>query len=362
MAGEIKSTPYANPFTGLSNDVIQGLLGYMRDPNRTQQLQGLGRLIESTGIPKTVERAAYADSPQGLLNALTNVNRANVPLLKPETADALMTVAPVPSGANKAAMAVGRAGERVAEKVVPQIMERGGLPSSLLQDLAQGTQRQIFVGSKSKTWDPTSNAIARNMEEQGASPREIWSATGNWRTPENKWSQEIPDNKAEFRTNFDASKASKANNYMGGLEGPIGGMYRNPDLYSAYPQLLNQDRMKVQKLPDWLPESANMASYSRTFGGKGITDIRNKTESGALTSATHELQHGIQNLEGWQSGGMESQFKDLPNMTAFEQYRLLHGEAMARAAAERRLLTPEQRRQIFPEDSYDVPLTSLLQR
>jgi hypothetical protein len=135
----IRETPYANPLTGLSNDVIQGLLGYMKDKQRTQQMQGLASLLESTGIPKTVERAAYAESPMGLLNALTNVNRANVPLLKPETADALMTLAPVPSGANKAAMAVGRAGERYAEKVVPQIMERGGLPASLLEGMAQGS-------------------------------------------------------------------------------------------------------------------------------------------------------------------------------------------------------------------------------
>jgi len=91
---DLRATPYANPLTGLSNDVIQGLLGYMKDKQRTQQMQGLASLLESTGIPKTVERAAYAESPTGLLNALTNVNRANVPLLKSETADALMNVAP----------------------------------------------------------------------------------------------------------------------------------------------------------------------------------------------------------------------------------------------------------------------------
>lgn len=100
----IRETPYANPLTGLSNDVIQGLLGYMKDKQRTQQMQGLASLLESTGIPKTVERAAYAESPTGLLNALTNVNRANVPLLKPETADALMNIAPLVAPATRAMM------------------------------------------------------------------------------------------------------------------------------------------------------------------------------------------------------------------------------------------------------------------
>jgi hypothetical protein len=101
---ELRATPYANPLTGLSNDVIQGLLGYMKDRKRTQQMQGLAGLLESTGIPKTVERAAYAESPTGLLNALTNVNRANVPLLKPETAEALMNVAPFVAPATRTLM------------------------------------------------------------------------------------------------------------------------------------------------------------------------------------------------------------------------------------------------------------------
>jgi hypothetical protein len=151
---ELRATPYANPLTGLTNDAVQGLLAFMQDKRRTQQLQGLGNLLESTGIPKTLERAAYADSPRGLLDALTNVNRANVPLLKSETADALLTLSPVPSGANKAAMAVGRAGERVAERVVPQIMERGGLPADILQGMAQNTRSNVFLETKPKTPNP----------------------------------------------------------------------------------------------------------------------------------------------------------------------------------------------------------------
>ena len=101
---DLRATPYANPLTGLTNDAIQGLLAFMQDKRRTQQLQGLGNLLESTGIPKTVERAAYAESPRGLLDALTNVNRANVPFLKPETAEAAMTVAPFAAPVNRALM------------------------------------------------------------------------------------------------------------------------------------------------------------------------------------------------------------------------------------------------------------------
>lgn len=132
---ELRATPYANPLTGLSNDVIQGLLGYMKDKQRTQQMQGLASLLESTGIPKTVERAAYAESPTGLLNALTNVNRANVPLLKPETADALMNVAPFVAPTSRALMQAtkglpvgasiedvgGLLGKRIPSQFVPNV-------------------------------------------------------------------------------------------------------------------------------------------------------------------------------------------------------------------------------------------------
>ena len=86
MADNIRATP-RNEFLGLLADAMYGGLEYMKDPRRTQQMQGLAGLLESTGIPKTTERMAYGED-------LTNIGRANVPLLKPETAEALMTVAP----------------------------------------------------------------------------------------------------------------------------------------------------------------------------------------------------------------------------------------------------------------------------
>jgi hypothetical protein len=132
----IRATPYINPLLGSVNELVGGLLGYMRDPRRTQQLQGLAGLLESTGVPKTLERLAYGEP-------LTNIQRANVPVLRPETAEALLTLSPVPRATSRAAMAAGRAGERMAERVVPQIMERGGMPAGLLQDLAQGSVSRI---------------------------------------------------------------------------------------------------------------------------------------------------------------------------------------------------------------------------
>jgi hypothetical protein len=93
MADYIGATPQ-NPLLGL----LYGGYDYLRSPQRTQQMQGLASLLESTGIPKTIERMSYGEP-------LTNIGRANVPMLKPETAEAMMTVAPM---AGPAARGAGR--------------------------------------------------------------------------------------------------------------------------------------------------------------------------------------------------------------------------------------------------------------
>lgn len=360
MADQIRATP-RSPLFGLFSDIVNVPLDYMSDPRRTQQLQGLASLIRSTGVPSTLQNLSYDPSGRGLFTGSGGLGGTT--RMRPEALDAAMTVAPFigPSAkvAERVAMVAGKAAESYANIAVPKILEKGGKPAEILVAMAEGSKSHIFIGPKAKIWNPKSNKLAKEMEKDGLSPQEIWSETGNWKAPDGNWKQEITDKYAEFRTNFDASIASKANEYKGGLEGELGGMYRNPELYSAYPELLSNTRLTVTKLPDWLPESANTAQYQRTFGGKNKIESRNKTEEGALGSTTHELQHAVQNQEGWQSGGTETMFRDLPDLSAFEQYRRMASEAEARAAASRRTMTPEQRRAIFPEESYDIPLGQL---
>jgi len=152
MAEGIRATPYRSSFAGSANDILGGLLGYMRDPRRTQQMQGLAGLLESTGIPKTVERLAYGEP-------LTNLQKANVPTLRPETAEALMTLLPVPSGASKAARAVDpvvqKYGPRLEQSLLPAFeaaYNRGGLTREMVEAMGTGVQSPLTVyhGSPAK--------------------------------------------------------------------------------------------------------------------------------------------------------------------------------------------------------------------
>lgn len=319
-------------------------------PERTQQMQGAAQFLSVPAISQTLDRLSYGEPLTTGTGMTTQV--------RPEVLEAAMAVAPTAKPATMATLQAARAARQAALKEIANVAS--GLPSrSLLGDITP-RPKQIFVGESSKTWNKANAAKAVELEKAGVAPEEIWAATGTFRGPEGKLRQEVSDASAKFRANFDASIASKANEYVGGIEGPIGGMYEHPELYAAYPELLRTDRMTITKLPDWLPSSAESGMHSRTFGGKGKTEIRSKSEPTALKSTTHELQHAIQYLEGLPAGGTESMFGIGDD--AFRQYQLLAGEAEARAAAARRTMTNEQRRAIFPLSNYDVPINQLIYR
>jgi hypothetical protein len=54
-------------------------------------------------------------------------------------------------GAKKGALAAGRAGARMADRVVPQIMERGGAGADILRDMAQGSRSNV-IKPKGGNW------------------------------------------------------------------------------------------------------------------------------------------------------------------------------------------------------------------
>lgn len=147
MADNIRATP-RNPVLGLFSDITQGGLDYLRDPRFRQSMMqlpapvrpfGMGAvalpgLFESTGFPKTLERAAYGEP-------LTNIGMANVPTLKPETADLLMNVAPLAPAALRGAAATGRFVAPKAGQLAEQYMVRTG--GILPLDVYHGTPHTL---------------------------------------------------------------------------------------------------------------------------------------------------------------------------------------------------------------------------
>jgi hypothetical protein len=150
---ELRATPMSNPIMGLLADRLKKVqqfgakpFGYENPP--VEMLMGL---LGIPAVQQTMERMAYGE-PLTTGSGMTTKPRA-------EAIDAAMAVAPVAGllgkSAEKAAMAAGRAGERYAEKVVPQILERGGLPAEMVQAMGTGTQSNVYRQSTPLKPDPS---------------------------------------------------------------------------------------------------------------------------------------------------------------------------------------------------------------
>lgn len=136
----VRATP-RNEYLGALADLI----AQSYSPVRTQQMQGTARFLSMPAISQTLDRLSYGEPLTTGAGGLGGTTR-----VRPEALEAGMAVAPMAQpvtmaslqaarAARQAALQAGRAGERYAERVVPQIMEQGGLPAEILQGMAQNT-------------------------------------------------------------------------------------------------------------------------------------------------------------------------------------------------------------------------------
>jgi len=266
-------------------------------------------------------------------------------------------------------------GELIGENLTPGVRNRAPI------------KRDIFIGKKAKTWNERAEQNAILLEKAGASPELIWERWGVWRGPDGQWRQEISDESMALKKPFESRGISKETNYKRLPAEPIEDLLSHTALMQAYPQIKNTS-LSLNKEPEWLRESLAKSGQLRTkILANPISfklDIRSKNEPGALDVAAHELQHAIQEIEGFQSGATQSDFfgvarKNLeanPEFQAlsekekinaidslsFDMYKQAMGEAEARATEARRLMTAEQRRKTLPSKSYDVELNNLIRR
>jgi len=123
--------------------------------------------------------------------------------------------------------------------------------------------------------------------------------------------------------------------------------YEHPELYKAFPELKNVVIRQGREGGPYL------GSYERLPHLQvGSVDVYGQSLRGnPKSTATHEMQHAVQDISGWQSGGTPEQFmsSEVTNgFTPFENYQRLAGEAQARLAQTRLDLTPEERLQYYP--------------
>lgn len=337
----MQATPRVNPTIGSLAD----LLTASYSPRRTQQMQGLMKFLQVPDIAQTLDRISYGEpitTGQGMTTSL-----------RPEaqnTLAALLGLAPIGRATEAGAVGAGRMLEPMVERAAERIYSQGGTPRQVLMDMAKGTQSRIFSGPESKTWDRDAAFRAVRMEKRGATPEEIWAATGTARGPDKMWRQEISDAKAKFndtdairqqreqiqqrigelsesvkpdrtgqrdlfpknltearrpiKSEIDALRNSVSRNYGYGADSRFAGnfapiAYDHPELYAAYPEL--------KKFVVRQGGSSDPGLLGQQY--RESIDIFNEAmmqPGGARSTATHEFQHAIQDFEKFAPGGNDS--------------------------------------------------------
>jgi len=269
---------------------------------------------------------------------------------------------------------------------------------------------RTFIGRDAKTWDKKAASEFLKLEKKGIAPEQAWQQTNTFRSPDGDLRQEISDKSAFLKGS--GSFGDVVMNRLGALEKgglkqvgqpiTVEDIYYHPELFKAYPYLAKAEA-------EFIPKGQSAIGQ---FGGNTLKmqyDLPNKEAQSVML---HELQHGVQNIEGFAGGGSTAQFPSKQDINdaqiinnlilkgnnpsqaikwvqknlgrrpsakaidlgmksdvnfstmlpANEQYRRLAGEAEARAVEARMNMTPAQRSEAFPLKSYDVPINELILR
>lgn len=203
---------------------------------------------------------------------------------------------------------------------------------------AQEEQNGKFslAGQKARTANSQTLQIAEQMEQEGASREEIWQETGWTRTMDGKnWRFEIDNSEAEYRGGGDAQFREAHADYaeyqdllQKMFEGTISEsemqrMEQLDDIWSGeYARLRERVESGNATLADVLQHDSLYEAYpelrdvkvrleSDTGSKNGSYDPRTNTitisedkpgDSAKVGTMLHEIQHAIQQIEGWESG------------------------------------------------------------
>lgn len=214
-----------------------------------------------------------------------------------------------------------------------------------------------FIGPNSKVWNKSANKLANDMEKAGYNPRDIWSQTGNWRGVDGAWRQEIDDSQMNFKVSPSSLKP--------GENIKLGDMIDHPALFKAYPELRDVS-VNVEAGSEFGGElralKTDIPVIDKLLGGTGGAKMTLKPDGyyGRASDdevVSHEIQHAIDAVEpdfkvGPSPSYLANPVADKLGTYTDQVYRGSAGEVGAYVTGdERRNMSAQQRRQVYPGDS-----------
>lgn len=229
-------------------------------------------------------------------------------------------------------------------------------------------------------------SVARKMEEEKKDAKAIKMATGWERGADGKWRYEMPDAKIKDTMNVGGGHIVKRyEDDMLWNGGKLSKVIDAPELFKAYPQLKDV-RIETDAIMNDMPSNGEYNSKTNTIT---IHADELKYMNGILN---HEIQHVIQDIEGFAKGGsprlvrgevkmrFDEVTKQIKQLRAegkedeaktlieknrglynayqknddFNSYKSLAGEVETRNVSARLNMTPEERRKSLAESTEDV--------
>lgn len=240
--------------------------------------------------------------------------------------------------------------------------------------------------AEERTFRMDNLSVARKMEEEKKDAKAIKMATGWERGADGKWRYEMPD--AKIKDTMDVGGGQIVKRYEDDMlwnGGKLSDVIDAPELFKAYPQLKDV-RIETDAIMNDMPSNGEYNSKTNTIT---IHADELKYMNGILN---HEIQHAIQDIEGFAKGGsprlvrgeVKKRFdevtKQIRQLRAegkedeakalieknrglynayqknddFNSYKSLAGEVEARNVSARLNMTPEERRKTLAESTEDV--------
>lgn len=203
-----------------------------------------------------------------------------------------------------------------------------------------GDVQYLFAGQKSRTSNYSLLDQAIKLEDVGkATSEEIRQQTGWFRGYDGKWRYEIDDSKITI-TKSDKDYLQKTSSTL------LGYLIKHDELFEAYPQL--KDVMVYVEDGEGDGDAYYNPKYKTiTLKSNALSSLSDNGLKGILI---HEIQHAIQDIEGFTSG---------TDTSDFAKYLNTAGEIEAYDAGDRINLTAEQRKNTRPDiDRTDVVFAS----
>ena len=211
----------------------------------------------------------------------------------------------------------------------------------------QEIETTLFIGKNANTVSDLDIEVVEDLAGPNKTQMAtVFNDTGWFLGLDGEWRKEIDDSQASLDLDFEGVVN-------------LGDVLNHPELLEAYPAIKNIRFLRDDRLDKRL-----RGYYDDEINTIGVNP--NVKPSEALELIIHELQHVIQEEEGFHKGGFTEtkETKDIfeilkgptkpSDADLFDIYQSFGGEAEARAASRRITLTPTERGSQHPRFSFDV--------